>query len=284
MKVVDTHAHIYSEDEAHYPMRSDPYRPPSGKGTLAHLRQELRANGVYRVVMVHTSTAYLWDNRLVADMVSLCRDFATGVCTLDPKDPNSPDVLETYVREKGIRGLRLYVRPGDGGEPTFELPGHIRLWEKCAELGVIVCALINPPFIDALRRLTKQFPTVPVVLDHCANLRADDAPDGENLRKVLALAEVPQVYAKVSFLVTGSKEEYPFRDTHVLGRKVIDAYGPDRSMWGSDFPCELWIPKASYAEHLRVFTHELGLDAATRKAVLGGTALRLWFPSEAGVD
>ena len=48
-------------------------------------------------------------------------------------------------------------------------------------------------------------------------------------------------------------------------------------MWGSDFPCELWIPKATYAQHLRLFTDELGLEAAARAAVLGGTAARVWF-------
>lgn len=281
MSIVDTHAHIYSEDVGHYPLKDDPYLPPPGKGTLAHLKQEMRENGVDRVVMVHTSTAYLWDNRLVADMVAMNRDFATGVCTLDPNDPESPQVLERYSRDRGIRGLRLYVQPDGQGGSTFELPGHLMLWEKAAELGVVICALINPPYLESLRRLMMQFPTVNVVLDHCANLTAADAPDSDGLREVLAMAELPKLYAKVSFLVTGSKEPYPFKDTHVLGHKVIEAFGAERCMWGSDFPCELWLKdaKATYAQHLRLFTHELGLDERAKRAVLGETAMRLWFPS-----
>lgn len=278
MRIVDTHAHIYSEDTAAYPMIPEPYLPPPGKGTLEHLRAEMRANGVERVVMVHTFTAYRWDNRLVADVVGACREFATGVCALNPNDAESPAVLERYFREQGIRGLRVFPVEGEDGERSFELPGHLRLWEKCAELGMVVCALIHPPQIKALKRLLTRFPGVPVVLDHCANLDADDAPDGEDLEAVLALAQFPNLYAKITFLVTGSGEEYPCRDTHVLGRKIIEAFGPERCMWGSDFPCELWIPKASYAEHLRLFTKDLGLDASAQEAVLGGTALRLWFP------
>ncbi len=64
-------------------------------------------------------------------------------------------------------------------------------------------------------------------------------------------------------------------------------------IWGSDFPCELWCPKVTYARHLRIFTHdtyarhlrifthELGLDEATKNAVLGETAHRLWFQGRA---
>lgn len=282
MKIVDTHAHIYSEDVGHYPLKEDPYLPPPGKGTLAHLKQEMRDNGVDRVVMVHTSTAYLWDNRLVADMVAMNRDFATGVCTLNPNDPASPQVLEHYFKTRSVRGLRLYVQPDGKGGATFELPGHLKLWEKAAELGVIICALINPPYLDALRRLMGRFPNVNVVLDHCANLNADDAPDGDRLKQVLAMAEVPRLYAKISFLVTGTKEPYPFKDTHVLGHKIIETFGANRCIWGSDFPCELWLKdaKATYAQHLRLFTHELDLDEATRNAVLGETAMKLWFPNE----
>ncbi len=51
----------------------------------------------------------------------------------------------------------------------------------------------------------------------------------------------------------------------------------ERCVWGSGFPCELRGPKISYAQHLKIFTHELGLDNATQKAILGETAHRLWF-------
>ena len=60
-------------------------------------------------------------------------------------------------------------------------------------------------------------------------------------------------------------------------RKVIAALGPDRCVWGIDFPCELWCPKATYSEHLRVFTHELDLDGESKRRILGETARRLYF-------
>ncbi len=44
--IIDCHAHIYGEDEKKYPTIADPYRPPKGKGTVAHLQREMQANGV----------------------------------------------------------------------------------------------------------------------------------------------------------------------------------------------------------------------------------------------
>lgn len=278
MTIIDTHAHIYSEDTSAYPLCPEPYLPPQGLGTLGHLRAEMRANGVYRTVLVHTFTAYRWDNRLLADVAGDARDFTAGVCALNPEDPSSLRLLEIYHRDFNVRGLRVFPLEGPGGQRTLELPGHLALWEKCAELGVVVCVLMNPPHVPELRRLLARYPLVPVVLDHCANLSAEDDPAGENVESILSLSEFPNLYAKLSFLVTGSKEEFPFRDTHAVARRILEAFGSDWCMWGSDFPCELWIPKASYADHLRLFTGELGLSESAQAAVLGETAHRVWFP------
>jgi hypothetical protein len=46
---------------------------------------------------------------------------------------------------------------------------------------------------------------------------------------------------------------------------------------GSDVPCELWCPKATYSQQLRVFTHEMGFDPESKRWILGETARRLYF-------
>jgi predicted TIM-barrel fold metal-dependent hydrolase len=273
--IVDTHAHVYSEDEQKYPKIEKPLRPPAGKGTLEHLQEEVQKNGVHRVVAVQTSSAYRWDNRLTADVVKTNRAWMTGVCTLNPEDPASPGLLRRYRAECGIRGLRVFPTPGQ--DPGLGHEGHIRLWETAAEIGVVICALIQADACDALARLLERYPNVPTVLDHCANLKASDVPDSEALRAVLSLARFPNLTAKLTMLITGSEQEVPCRDMHGIARRILDAFGPDRCIWGSDFPCELWIPKATYAQHLHIFTDEMGLSTPEQEAILGKTAMRLWF-------
>jgi predicted TIM-barrel fold metal-dependent hydrolase len=94
---------------------------------------------------------------------------------------------------------------------------------------------------------------------------------------MVALSRWPNIHAKLTFIPTGSAEPYPCRDLHDACREVIRAFDPERCVWGSDFPCELWCPKVTYAEHLRIFTHELGLDQESKRAILGKTAYGLWF-------
>lgn len=117
MTVVATHAHICSEDEATYPEVAQPLRPPKGTGIEEHLRHEIAANGVHRVVLVQTLTAYRYDDRLLCAVAKVNRSWATGVCTFDPTAPQTPDALERLVRESNLQGVRLYPTPAP--QPTL---------------------------------------------------------------------------------------------------------------------------------------------------------------------
>jgi predicted TIM-barrel fold metal-dependent hydrolase len=64
---------------------------------------------------------------------------------------------------------------------------------------------------------------------------------------------------------------------HDACRRIIRAYGPERCLWGSAFPCELWCPRTTHAQHPRLFTHELGLDQHALESILGKTAHALYF-------
>ncbi len=270
--LIDCHAHLYSEDESRYPAIVHPYRPPIGEGTVTHLRSEMRAAGVGFATAVQTSTFYRWDNRFIADASAANRDVLVGICTLNPDDPSSPSILERYVTQSNIRGLRSI--PAQSGR--LDDRGVDALWSAAERLGIAVNVLVNRDKRRELEALAQRHPTLPVVIDHCLNLNAG-REQNDILSDMLALARVPTLHAKLSCVVTGSGELFPFRDMHGPCRAIIKAYGPTRCVWGSDFPCRLWCPKATYGEHLRVFTHELGLDAESQRHILGETARRLYF-------
>ena len=270
--IIDTHAHIYSPDEARYPTIQEPLRPPTGTGSPEHLREEMSAAGVDRAVLIQTSTFYRWDNRYLRDTSAASRDWAVGVCTLDPDDPNGPDLLYALVERSNVRGMRS-IPAADGG---YDHPGVRRLWGEATRLGIVINSLIPLGVADELASLLADHPDLPVVLDHCLSLSADADYDAK-VQKVIELARYPNLYAKLTFIATGSVERYPFRDMHDACRRFIDAFGPERCVWGSDFPLELWAPKASYARQLEVFQKELGLTQAEQAAILGETAEGLWF-------
>jgi L-fuconolactonase len=270
--IVDCHAHLYGSDETKYPPIAHPYRPPAGKGTPQHLRKQLAAAGVALATAVQVSTFYGWDNRFLADTARDNADLLVGICTLNPDDANSPSLLERYVRDYNIRGLRSV--PGSNGH--YVNPGVESLWTAAERLGIVVNVHSGRELRAEIEALAHRHAGLRVVIDHCLYLTAGKAGEPA-LGDMLRLSRLKNMHAKLSCAVTGSAESYPFADMHEPLRKVIAAFGPDRCVWGSDFPCELWCPKATYSEHLRVFTRELGLDAEAKRWILGLTARRLYF-------
>ena len=275
MVIVDTHAHIYDENETKYPKKENPLRPPKGTGGLAHLRREMVANGVAMTVLVQTGSAYGWDNRLSGDVAIANANDMVGVCTLDPADGESVGEYERLVQEKNVKGLR--IEPTKTDKPTYDHAGSDRLWQKVREVKGVVCAHIQAQFLGELAQLLKRFPDVPVVLDHAAYPKASGGVDSDVVKGVVELAEFENLNVKLTFAVTGSDESYPFGDMHGIVRCIVDAFGADRCMWGSDFPCELWLKKSTYAQHLDLFRQEIDMSEREREAILGGTAMRVWF-------
>jgi len=270
--IIDCHAHIYGEDEIRYPTREDPYRPPAGKGTVANLKQEMAANGVSYVTAIQTSSYYQWDNRFTTDSARANSEFMAGVITLDPDNQYSPEMMEYYVSKYNVRGMRSV--PAKSG--LLDDPGVAKLWATAERLGIVINVLVDRDKRPEIESLVKRHPKLRIIIDHCLNLKANENHDA-TLKDVVALAKLPNVHAKLTFIPTGTQEPYPCRDLHNSCRAIIKAFTPQRCVWGSDFPTELWCPKINYAQHLKIFTHELGLDEHSKKAILGETAHRLWL-------
>ena len=274
MQIIDTHAHIYHANESRYPMKTEPLRPPTGTGHVGHLRREMQAAGVARAVLVQTGSAYQWDNRLLADTASTHEEWAVGVCTLDPEAAESVAELERLAADFNVKGLRM--EPTRSSTPVFCHPGASRLWRAAKRLGVVICAHIHGPFLEQLAELLSRYPDVPVVLDHAAYPRAAEGVDSETVTGVVELARFPNLYLKLTFIVTGSDENFAFSDMYPIVMRLIEAYGPERCMWGSDFPCELWLKeKATYQTHLSLFTEAWGLSEGDKRAILEETPMRV---------
>ncbi len=81
----------------------------------------------------------------------------------------------------------------------------------------------------------------------------------------------------MDFIGTGTQQPYPCEDLHDTAMQVIRAYGAERCLWTSSYPNEIWTPKITYAEHLKLFTEALPLKDSERKLILGENARKIWF-------
>ena len=275
MLIIDCHAHITSPDEQRYPLKENPLLIPDGRGSIDDLREMSLANGVTAVRAIHTVSSYDYDNRYLCDAARANPDWVSGVCTLEPDDPRSPDLLTRFVEQYGVRTLRS--TPGNQ-RTTFDHDGVRKLWKTCADVGATVdIFLMQPAHVKSAEKLLREFPSLIVGFDHCMDLKPGPLYD-QVLSEVLRLSKYENLYPKVDFISTGTQIGFPGSDLHDAALSIIDTYGPERCVWGSNFPNCVWTPKLTYAQHLRIFTEVLPLSDAVRAQVLGETARRLWFP------
>jgi predicted TIM-barrel fold metal-dependent hydrolase len=269
--VIESHVHVWKNDPR-YPWPKEVKDPPKEDALPETLLRLMEAGGVEKAVLVHP-IHYRWDCRYVSDVLKDNPGRFMGVCRVNPEADTAPDDLTRWVRDHGFRGVRLSPAASAAGDWINDRPRMDRLLGRAAELRVPLCVLCPTARLpDVARAVERHRDDLDVCIDHMA-----DCPPGrpDELQKLLALARFPRVFVKVSHLWSLSREPYPYRDTHELVRRVYDAFGPRRIMWGSDWPV---VEKyCGYARALALYRDEIAFfTAEDRRWVLGGTALKLW--------
>lgn len=269
MRIIDPHVHVWGT-APEYPWAPETTNPPDDPATPEMLLNLMAANGVERTVLVQV-IYYRWDNSYTAQAL---RDYPgkfMGVCRVNPENPAAPDHLTFEVEEHGFHGVRLSPAAGPAGD-WFDGPLMEPILARAESLGVPLLMLTRPSRLPRLSQLLERHPALDVVIDHMA----DTPPDDEvQVSQLLELARHQRVYVKISHTWSISKESYPWRDTHGLVKSVYEAFGPQRIMFGTDWP--VCLHRAEYSQTLSVVRDEMGfLSADDLEWVMGLTAMRLW--------
>ncbi|MDX3658263.1 amidohydrolase family protein [Streptomyces sp. ID05-26A] len=173
-----------------------------------------------------------------------------------------------------LRGIRHQVQ----SEPDPEWLCRKDVWHGLAQVGAhgLVYELLTLPHqLSAARRTVAALPQVEFVVDHCSKPAIGSDP-GEWAELVRSLAAHENVTCKLSGLVT--EADWKSWDVALLRpyfEVVLDAFGPERLMFGSDWP--VCLLAASYDEWLgaaRELVSELSPDE--QASIFSGTARRVY--------
>lgn len=270
---IDAHTHLFAPDRVRYPIHTHASMGPFADGSIPRLMSQKAAAGVDRVVAI-SPWPYRWDNQYVLDTLPDNREWLAVVALVNPQHPEAPQQLTRYVREHGVSGVRIQGRIHN--LPPLDDPAATPLWAQAVQLGVPVDVNATLDEYAQVERRALQFPEARIILDHCGYVNRAFAPQLANLAPVLRLAGHPNVYAKLTFLPLASKQPYPFTDVHWMVRAVVDSFGPQRCIFGSNFPTEQYTPNVSYAQAVHLFSVVIDFKTEERKWILGGTAATLW--------
>ena len=253
----DTHTHIWTMDSHRYPWRPvlKEARIPEGPATPARLLAEMTAAGVQRAVLVQPST-YGWDNSYLLSVLSGHSERFRGVVLVDPADDFAPTILRKLSHQVGVRGVRFHLL-----EPkqvaVFKAQAGVLL-RAASEHGLVVTVQVRPAHLATLRAILSEVSLATVVVDHMGLLKAD----GGEREDIRSLADLQNVYVKLSGAEVVSSGGFPFADCAQLAEVLVRSFGAARIMWGSNFPHALaacsyedlaglprrWLPDLSEVE------------------------------------
>ncbi len=219
MTVVDTHCHAGN----------------SWFEPIESLIFQMDANGVDKAALIQHRGVF--DSSYLLESASRHPGRFAVVAMVDSSKPDAPDALERWAAE-GAVGVRI--------GPQERSPGSdpLTLWKKARDLGLVVsCSGGVEGFAsDDFAELVAELSDLTLVIEHLAGVGVGAQPPFSAYKKALDLARFPNTYIKVGGL--GEISERPsvlrpgfqFDHSPPLIEMAYDAFGPQRMMWGSDYP------------------------------------------------
>ena len=229
---------MFSRDTGRYPFHPKAVYTPDparlSEDPLEDYLERMSEEGIDRAVLVHPEP-YGDDHRLVLDCLKREPERLWGTCLFYPKDPDAPTRLRDLVAEESrLVAFRFHAHRGkESYLDSFTDPEVVRLWETAGELGLIVELHIGPNYAAQVREVVSDHPETPVLIDHLAEPHKGT---GVEFADVLDLGQFDNVYMKLSGLNHFSKDEPLYLDAKPFTRWVVEAFGPDRMVWGSGTP------------------------------------------------
>jgi len=274
--VVDTHTHVWLP-----PTEDHPWINPRVMGDVAgygagalygtdDLHADMDRVGVEEAVVVNFALTDVRDNNATIQAVANSDDLY-GIVTLDEFADDAPDRLREYMSVDGVLGVRLgALCPHDRMWMAFDpsvtwladLADHDPFWDAVEETDAVVQILVHDSQLDQALSVVEAHPEVTYLLDHFAMTDPSVPPGEPPFATVADLADY-DVGVKVSEIVHRSNQEFPYADVHDHVRWLVETFGRERVIWGSDYPNV--SDQATYTESLRWLDHVDTLSGADRE-------------------
>jgi len=270
---IDAHQHFWRLSRGDYDWLTPDLEVLYRDFEPADLSPLMVENGVERTVVVQAA-ASVAETRFLLDLADTTEWIAGVVGWIDMASPTAPETLDALAAHPALRGVRPMIQ--DIPDPEWMLGDELTpALEALQQRGLCFDALVRPVHLPPLLNLLNRHPALRMVVDHGAK------PDiaGEEFeawaRDITRVAQETAACCKLSGLVTEAASNWNDTDLSRYVEHLLDCFGPDRLLWGSDWPVvEL---AGGYAAWRQASLRLLGdLNDEERTAVLGGTAVRFY--------
>lgn len=270
---LDAHQHFWSYEPSQYPwiQAGTPLAKDYLPADLADELQKCSLDGCVAVQARQSLEETQWLLEL-ADAAPMIRGVVGWV---DLRSEHVVEQLKSFSQHEKLVGVRHVVQ--DEPDDNFMLCHNFHRGIKClADFDLTYDILIYPKQLPAALRLAEHFPDQPFVLDHLAKPLIKDAVLEPWASEIRDLAAHPHVMCKISGMITEAKHHQwkpadfgPYLDV------VLHAFGPDRLMFGSDWPVALMSGNYQQVYQL-AHDYFKPLGAEVERKVFGENARRFY--------
>jgi predicted TIM-barrel fold metal-dependent hydrolase len=269
--LVENTMHMFAEDQTRFPLHKNaPYKPTPN--SLEKYLAFVKEAPLDHTVLVQPEP-YQDDESYIE--YCFTREPSPGyfkaTCLYDPIDPATPARIEALAKRNPNRivGMRMhemsaqgtpYATSGSIKNRDMKDPAMKNVLRKLGDLGMILQVQLIPYHARGLGELSSGFRNVPVLIDHFGLIARGTPAEYDD---VVALSKMPQFYMKISQLPPNPK---------VPVRRVYEAFGPDRLVWGS-YGSTMPAFEKALAQIDDVFDFA---PEAERAKIRGGNAMKLF--------
>ncbi|MFJ3306839.1 amidohydrolase family protein [Streptomyces sp. NPDC086549] len=276
--LVDAHHHVWDLAVRDQGWITGPELAPLRRSfSLSDLRPQAERAGVGATVMVQTLTV----PEETPEMLAQAASDALVAGVVGWTDLTAPDVVDTLARLRELpgggrlAGIRHQVQSEP--DPRWLVREDVlRGLSAVADAGLAYDLVILPHQLPAATAAARRLPGLRFVLDHVGKPAIATGVLEPWASELRALAAEPNTFCKLSGLVTEADWcGWTVDDLRPFAETVLGAFGPDRVMYGSDWPvCTVAADYAEVLDAARALTAGLSVDE--RAGVFGGTAVNAY--------
>lgn len=271
---IDSHQHFWRYDAVRDGWINDAMAVLQRDFLPSHLAAELTANGMDASIAVQADQSET-ETMFLLDLAEKNERVAGVVGWVDLRSPRIAERLEHFSRFSKLRGFR-HIAQAEPDDRFLMREDFIRGVAQLRPFGFTYDILVYPKQLPGAIDLADRLPEQRFVIDHCAKpeIKTGKAePWATQMRKI---AQHKNVFCKVSGLVTEADWKQwkadafkPYLDV------VFDAFGPERLMFGSDWPvCLLAGTYRQFKKLVEDYVREY--PPAFREKIFGGNAARFY--------
>ncbi|SKC97474.1 Predicted metal-dependent hydrolase, TIM-barrel fold [Burkholderia sp. YR290] len=264
---IDCHCHIF--DPVRFPYRDDTaYRPAQQEiGTAAKFVHVMDAYGVRHALLVGPTSGYRTDNRCLLDALETYEERFRGIAVVDNDIGRSELVA---LRRAGVVGVAF--NPAMEGVELVRDAGA--LFALLADLGMFAQIQVCGDQLVALAPWLAQ-QEAQLLIDHGGRPDIEAGVAQPGFQALLRLADSARASVKLSGWQKYSRDAYPYEDAWPYAHALLGAFGPQRCVWGSDWPFLRAPERLDYGPLLTLF-EQIVPDAETRYQIMWETPRRLF--------